>query len=313
MIESIDSLFSYIASGAVIPEPPIRILHVSDFHFGSLTFGRKARSLLSLHSHSEATWKALVTACRKHAPYDLLVASGDIATTGSPLSLRMGRERILELADHCSVARTNVFAVPGNHDRFYGYTWHAVKKMMASFEDVFSNEYTSRVLTVHDKRVGVFCFDSTLEGARFFPFANTGRVQRLQFDAFNNWLPRQGPLDTILAVLHHHPLPVPRTAVARLTVMKNGGTFMSHMSANHVHLVLHGHKHFPYSCRVGYGHHVNTVISGAGTATQEGGKEPNSFSRVELNPRRCVAVLIHTCSETGFQTSIESSRVYRDL
>ena len=75
-----------------------------------------------------------------------------------------------------------------------------------------------------------------------------------------------------------------------LTTMTNGATFADRMQESGIHVVMHGHGHFPYSCQVSYHPETNaTVVLSAGTAGQMHNREM-SLNYVAIKPRSGVAL-----------------------
>jgi 3',5'-cyclic AMP phosphodiesterase CpdA len=61
-----------------------------------------------------------------------------------------------------------------------------------------------------------------------------------------------------IAVLHHHPMPIPRSeSLAEreyepTLLLRNAGSFLNEMIANDVDLILHGHKHYEGYCTAAF-------------------------------------------------------------
>jgi 3',5'-cyclic AMP phosphodiesterase CpdA len=105
---------------------------------------------------------------------------------------------------------------------------------------------------------------------------------------------RLDPSALRIAVVHHHPVPIPYadkrglTNVEAFLVLENAGTFMREMVLNDFDLILHGHKHYSNFTRVNYA--LNPLDSteigvlGAGTATVKGGNQrgANSYNVVRV-------------------------------
>jgi 3',5'-cyclic AMP phosphodiesterase CpdA len=310
-----DSLAALLKSRAVEDEVPIRIAHLSDPHFSSVprALSRLCGVCFGIYGHRQEAWEALPTLNSPGGGPDILVVSGDLTAFGTAASFRYAREAILTLAHQWQVEDRNIFVVPGNHDRFLGYLGSAFGSWLKRFEDFFGDLSGSRIIDAHGQRVLVYPFDSTEEGFRLWPFfANTGRVSRQQFNQFNRVASAAGA-DSVLAIVHHHPLPVPLVDQDGFTVMKNGGAFMAHMQSSKVQLVMHGHMHSGYSCRINYSEDTcDTVIVAAGTACQQG-RQKNSVSLIDFSAGRRVAVRVYSYEETGFRPDPARGRTYRLL
>lgn len=317
MYEASESLEANLASRAVYDEWPVRVWHLSDPHFGSgsvVGASTLASVFKGLEGHDQDTWGALGALTRAEPPPDFLVVSGDLSSLGTRPSLRLARARVLDLASDLSLDSSRVLVVPGNHDRFAGYWVPFLRQVTIAFEAVFDELCRPREVVLRGRKVLFYPFDSTEQGFRLWPlYGSTGIVRKAQFNAFNNALAgsKRGEYDVVVVVLHHHPLPVPDVAQEGLTVMKNGGAFMAHMQRHAVDLVLHGHMHRPYACRISYREEsTDTVVSAAGTACQNG-KGVCSVSVIELTAERRVAIRVFRASEAGFFVDTDASRTFR--
>lgn len=315
-LDTSDSIRVLLATGALTDQVPVGILHLSDPHFVRSRLrrlGSPVRKVAGLYPHSDVTWDAVRPLVMEEGlVVDLLVVSGDLTSMGDPPSLRLARDKVDTLASELGLTAANVVVVPGNHDRFLGYIGYIVRRLMSDFETVFSPYCRSRQLSVRGERIIIYPFDSTEQGFRIWPvFANTGLVTRKRFNEFNKVLLDSTPDEARLIVLHHHPLPVPTIETKALTIMKNGGTFMAHMQKRAADLVLHGHEHHPYSCRISYdeGNH-DTVVVSAGTVCQDG-PESASMNYIEWLPRRRVVIRTYAYGEAGFVQDANRSRAYR--
>jgi 3',5'-cyclic AMP phosphodiesterase CpdA len=206
----------------------MRILHISDLHFGN---------------HDESLKKALVD--RVHAPDikpDLIVCTGDVANEPHISLLEKGFEYLQELANCCSNP-SNLIVVPGNHDyRASGFLMRSDK-----FKKIFPIALQDRFVETDAGDVWVFGFNS----AAFGQVGGNGLVHEKEITRFHNTYeqlmsrnPRFSKAFKIVAV-HHHPLPVsdkhgPR---APWLTMINAGQFLTAVLLRKIDLVLHGHEH----------------------------------------------------------------------
>jgi 3',5'-cyclic AMP phosphodiesterase CpdA len=257
------------------------IVHLSDLHVGK--------------SFDEPLWKVVcdsVTSSPEAKP-GMIIVSGDLVDGLRHLQRAVGL--VDALARRMGGCR--FIAVPGNHDvRFGGwfpalfrwarFTWGRVRRawdvkhrMGHGFDIV--------------PPVAIYVLDSNAEG-----YAAAGGVAKPEIlevaNAVTNirrdrYLFVYGPR---VAVVHHHPLPVPRIREGRLVVdreefmvLKNAGTLLAELARQDFDLVLHGHRHHDVVARWGYeepseGWHEIMVV-GAGTATL-GDPDPghNSFNLV---------------------------------
>ncbi len=310
-----DTLNVAIDLGAIEDVRPLRIWHLSDPHFASDSIS-SVENLVSflpgLRSHANETWNAVPNLPTAEKDADLLIVSGDLSGFGTARSLQFAKDRIKELAGLIGLSDDHVIVVPGNHDRFRDHFIPLWKFRVPAFEKIFSEYMSPRVLLIRNQRVLVYPFDSTEVGFRLWPFfSSTGKITADQFNCFNKFFDQSGSVDVFIAVLHHHPLPVPNIKLEGLTVMKNGGAFMRHMQERAADLVLHGHMHHSYSCRISYKEDAqDTVIAAAGTACQVGSMTC-SLSVLDLTPKRRTSIRVYRHSETGFSLDKNAARSFR--
>jgi len=142
--------------------------------------------------------------------------------------------------------------------------------------------------------------------------ANEGRVGPSQYGrlnraiASNEWKSRE-PNTLRVALLHHHPLPIPyepNPATERAyDDMRDGSTLCYYLNKHRFHFLLHGHKHSPYMCRVQYDGDASLHVIAAGSATQAW--EPQnkaSFNVLDLlSPSECTVRRYEYRQPTGFE------------
>jgi 3',5'-cyclic AMP phosphodiesterase CpdA len=85
-------------------------LHVSDFHFTSATDG------FSQTVACNALLEDVSVRAEEHGPISFILVSGDIAFSGRPAEYTRATEFMDELASCLSLAPSDFFFVPGNHD-----------------------------------------------------------------------------------------------------------------------------------------------------------------------------------------------------
>ncbi len=90
--------------------------------------------------------------------------------------------------------------------------------------------------------------------------------------------------DTLLpygiALLHHHPLPIPYdTRHERLLVLQNAGAFLNEVSRLKIRLILHGHKHHRHFSRItiNAGQDDEFEVGVLSTGTPTAGTKPPHF------------------------------------
>jgi 3',5'-cyclic AMP phosphodiesterase CpdA len=127
----------------------IRILHLSDLHFGDFNrfAGRDPRRL------GQSFHKSLVEARKQLADeggIDLVVVSGDVAERGKPTEFEAGRAFLEALADGLGLLPERFVFVPGNHD----ISWPECKMVEAEqerddFDDAERERRTAAVKLKH--------------------------------------------------------------------------------------------------------------------------------------------------------------------
>lgn len=282
------------------------ILHLSDLHMGRC-FDRDLGD-------------AVIAAAKEHAP-DVIVVSGDLVNNPFPRSFRAAVGYLRRLRDACPKAKMVVVpgnhdlklfgSIPwlgtrGNFEIYFGEfglrdwaddgcplrritVWkrkarlakEAVVRLWKRIGALPSAATpTVRAHTLAGGHVLVVNYDSNsvIWNAR-------GKVRPGQLigtdAAVREQLPRLDPLALRIAVLHHHPLPIPYADKSTLTnqehflVLNNAGTFLREMAARDFDLVLHGHKHYSHFARINYQGQaqLRTEIGvlAAGSATIRGG------------------------------------------
>ncbi|SPP64134.1 metallophosphoesterase family protein [Nitrospira lenta] len=86
-----------------------------------------------------------------------------------------------------------------------------------------------------------------------------------------------------IAMTHHHAIGIPHDhQQERLMIMRNSGAFLSELTAQHIRLILHGHKHHPHFSRLTVNaerpEEFQIGVLGAGTLTRGNPlPEPHGF------------------------------------
>ncbi len=207
--------------------------------------------------------------------------------------------------------------IPGNHDSLLTYL--RLERSRA-YDSVVGPVPILREFEIRGFPVVLFSFDSSIErSGEWWPFrASRGKVRPERFIEFNDEIFRLRQLDAErfdralkIAVVHHHPLPVPNKDFESFTVMQNGGTFIAHMQSNNINLILHGHEHFPYSCSYRYDQSTDwSIVVSAGSASQWG-KAVNSFSFLEFYPwQRLNLRQFDYYGDPGFSENFNGGRTF---
>lgn len=235
-----------------------KIAHISDIHIES-----KDSSVATQLNESLVRIKP-----------DFIVVSGDVAD--NPSGITEAKKWLDDLLVTCDVGQECVMVVPGNHDlRTWGNLgfkpWTHRK-----FNEVFE-EWSEPVRYWADANVTFIAIDSNPVFAGFAR-GSVGNSQlkmlRAKIDSHPNKRKIDGSIK--IAVLHHHPLPVPYSAhwLDKYLVLKSTHALLQFLSDNNVEMVLHGHNHMaPRSLLLlGTCSDLNQYVEilGAGTAVKAG-------------------------------------------
>jgi len=237
-----------------------RIAHISDIHI----------------ERCDADVTPCLSAALKNENADLLVVTGDLVD--NPWRLRQGKEWLQKLCDRCGIdAKRNLLVVPGNHDyRILGN--FGFKPLTGRiFRRHFPGWDAGRVTFLPERGVTFFKIDSnptTLGFARGRIWGRQLREIREALDSTPEAEHNQIERSTKIAILHHHPLPVPYEGEDMFLMLENAQEFIQFLAERRIDMVLHGHKHrAPHSLlALGTCGGRNRVIEfvGAGTAVAKG-------------------------------------------
>lgn len=314
-----DLLSSYKESQALAALPRLKIVQLSDLHFVTHPILRRFKYLKGLSGHDPDIQKAVETAVATLKP-DLLFATGDHSTWGDKTSLLDAREFLLDLAKRIGLSPEFVHWIPGNHDILLHY-YIRIPFAQRTHDKIFGNIPPARFMTVAGHKVAIFSFDSTLDRSRqwspLWPLVGSrGAISRRSFNQFNEALQEQADGDEYfkIAQIHHHPLPIPYkgsdSVGLELTTMTNGGTFIAYMQESGMNLVLHGHEHYPYSCRYCFDpNKSHLIIAAAGSACQKSAAF-NSFNYLEIVPKNRIVVTEYRYTDVGFRRDPHSIKIF---
>jgi 3',5'-cyclic AMP phosphodiesterase CpdA len=255
----------------------MKILHVSDLHFGA---------------HNQFLESSLLARVQSIQP-DLIVCTGDLANQPEKQLLTQALDYLNQLQQHCSpnsdadADRPRLVVVPGNHDyRESGFLWRPFGNPYAKILDAQATDvYLER------ENIWIFGFDSAAEGG----VGGNGYISDQDIKAFHercDYLNRTNPRfprSFKIAAVHHHPFPVNSdySEATRWLIMNNSGRFLSAVLFRRVDLVLHGHEHHQAQARVssslGANDHQTTIVS-LGTTLLKGARDGNWFGVVEVDP-----------------------------
>jgi 3',5'-cyclic AMP phosphodiesterase CpdA len=289
------------------PTESVRIVHVSDLHFGV--------------NGQLQVWRSLRQYINNEIKPHLILVSGDIVDTPGKDAYQTAKNELDQLQASGAML-ANVYRVcPGNHDRHpvgnapgkkFKRVFDFLKRAPAAdawFDNVFG-AFVARPESATDFRlaagtntwrVRVVGFD-TSERAEY---SAQGFAAQEKIDELTGTLENIRDSDLVIVLLHHHLLPIMELEQAQQrlrnliapTIMLNAGTLLERLAQGNVNLVLHGHEHQRALARYGTfsGRQSEIVILAAGSGTGVetlGGAEPNraSLNLIKLGADRTVSV-----------------------
>ncbi len=240
----------------------MRILHLSDLHFGRFFLEDVAQNLVE----------------RAHdINPDAIVISGDLTQ----------RARAEEFAPCVTFldqlpARPKV-VVPGNHDVPLYNIW---QRLLAPLE-MYNTYVGSYATSFIDDNVCIIGLDSTNPRGAFV----NGRIGRQQLNYCHEEFGKLASNDSWrVLVMHHHLLPPP--GYKRRKPMPRSDRLLDAIQADHVDIVLSGHLHRAYignslDVHVGSTRSNGVIVVQCGTSCSRRGRgyerEKNSFNVIDLS------------------------------
>jgi predicted MPP superfamily phosphohydrolase len=211
-----------------------RIAHISDVHW---------------ESGDQAVTDRLAVALAAEHP-DVLVFTGDLVN--NPWRVPWAKPWLMDLCRACQIdPDKNLLVIPGNHDNRLLGNFGFRPLTGLPFRLSFRKLMRRRIVRFADLGVTFFRFDSNplmLGFARgkigWWEFYRLKRewnslsaVDRTQIDS-----------SVKIALVHHHPVPIPFEGSDRFLVLKDAHRFMQFLAERKIDVVLHGHMHrAPYS------------------------------------------------------------------
>jgi len=215
------------------------IAHISDLHFP--------------HWRGDAL-QHLKDYLKKKKPL-LILVTGDLTDNPNPLQQWRLKRHLNELVESCqedSSHKSHLVVVPGNHDYAMLGNWNLGLSPLSrsSFRYIF-RDYRPRLIRIHikatDLYVYIFCFNSNPYVARWAKGAISRRQLRWfekKAHALRSAHKERFESAYKIAILHHHPLPIPFSEeLEKFLILNNAGELLRHLAQCKIDLVLHGHKH----------------------------------------------------------------------
>lgn len=231
--------------------------------------------------------------------------TGDLANTADPRELETGADLVAELG-----GRSRVTVIPGNHDvdiqnrkMRRPARVSAEEKLHLYLEGIFVPKTFPK--GIPGTKTHLFPFVRFLkpevcliglDSTTYNPIGNTrGAIDRAQLDRLSEILATPAVRERFkIVALHHHITDMPRTRKFKadnldriagrmdFLVMKklaNADDFLEVLDAGRVDLVLHGHKHVPYSSWVGG---TRVLCAGSAAHADLSGKFPPSYNLLRI-------------------------------
>ena len=257
----------------------LHIVQLSDLHLGCSDAGAR---LPRLRRH-------IKTICELFDSRDVLVpvVSGDLMDSPCQSNLDAARSFVDELRDLGS----SPLCILGNHDvRKHGW----LRRMLG---ESLQLPTTHGVHWYDDAKAGILCLNSVVDGK-----LATGYIgERQRVDIANELERKRAASDfALVAVLHHHPLPLPPPSwvvapwyerwlgdsFEQTELLADATEFVDFVEAVSMTAVLHGHKHIP---RIAKTQNKGIPVFGCGSSvgkitTNSRGRTCISINLLTLDP-----------------------------
>lgn len=250
-----------------------KIAHISDLHFGP--------------SHDSDAAGFLVEDLKSNVKPDLVIVSGDLTDWGRFGQLEAAHSFLINLCHECNITLDKMIVIPGNHDVNNIQGRLVSSRKLRSYSNTKFNLFSLNAEKLHkyyeEYEIAVFCFDSTLTAANIAE-GEVCRPKLLEFtQRYNEIITNDNRHCYKIAVVHHHPLPIPHTSSDNFLLLRKAGDFLKGLMEKEVDIVLYGHKHEPFFSNVRYrvdGKEIELACVGAGSSTQKMKEAilPNSFN-----------------------------------
>jgi hypothetical protein len=153
----------------------------------------------------------------------------------------------------------------------------------------------------------IFCLDSNFKGDLATGYIQDKSIYKLNVEIEDIKQSRNPGLcfSPRIAVLHHHPLPIPYSNVKEgltsyepFLILRNAGTLLKELIKCDFDLILHGHKHFHNFSKISYGEQLDLEsgigVLSAGSSTiryNEAGR--NSINMIDIHPNGRISTVAY--------------------
>ncbi len=299
---------------------PLKILHLSDIHFGNHQFDPP---LTPSGDNADSTgYPSLVDSLKdvlaKMMP-NIVIISGDITQKAKSSEFKPATRLLAELAEIVG-GPERLFLVPGNHDviytesdinarwtpycDFYNNFFQLPQNISAKRNFISSND-PNRLTQVIDRSASLGLVVVEINSSTFVHRGSAdehrGQVTTDTISRIDDELAKLPLLNNCirLAVIHHHPilLPVFAEPGRQYDAVVNSGHLLRVLRRHGFHAIFHGHKHYPHVfsddslCSWDDGEHIPLIVIAGGSASVLHNELPNS-------PKRSNTVNIVTVKST---------------
>jgi len=260
--------------------PQIRIIHLSDIHFGSKHIcihpdstssseGIPLLEQLIIDDLKDPSWAYSLWATSKEdnlATPLILAVTGDLTECGNSDEFNRAHDLLSTLSTHplidTTISLKNLFIVPGNHDvdfkkqsaeeRFQAYcTFY--NKLLSDKRDIIQPHESQSLTQIHIKpesNLVVVEINSCQYVEKETSDESRGQVDMASIAKLRKELDRIKTETTgfiKVALIHHHPILIPTLVEPNrgYDAVLNSGSLLKMLREQGVHLILHGHKHYP--------------------------------------------------------------------
>ncbi|MBI4491153.1 MAG: metallophosphoesterase [Deltaproteobacteria bacterium] len=225
------------------------ILHLTDIHFSELPF-----YFAYWRDHNSDVHTDLLHDIKALDPKpNFIVVSGDLSRFGEKASFKAADDFLKNLQEICGIDdKRRVVVVPGNHDVRLHWRLFSITRGLRNYRQFFRD---NTVDYYSDYGVSIFGFNSNVLGLySLFIGGHIGDDQLSEIrEHFDTRRSDRGFVESVkIAVLHHHPYPIPKPKGNNFNVLRDAGKFLQQLTDWRFDIILHGHMHFPYVSTVKY-------------------------------------------------------------
>jgi hypothetical protein len=248
----------------------VRVVHLSDVHFGDDHCFDPERTPRG-DRPSRAGWPELAEKLEEDLAGDdpgfpvIVCITGDIAHTADPTEYERAKAfiRHLRRIRIFGAEGRSIFMVPGNHDVVYGEPEFVKRSLpfINFYNDIFGTDLDPRnpydLVQLHDRvddlGVMVLSLHSAMYVEKDKADQDRGQLDQVQLRIATQRLQNVDPPRLAsairIALIHHHPVLIPPLVEPKrqYDAVLYAGDLLNLLRTHGFHLILHGHKHYPYN------------------------------------------------------------------